>query len=170
MALSKRNLKALQDISKLLEVNPSWLYQLISFESGWKPNIKNPYSSAKGLIQFIDKTAQELGYKNSQELIDINPTIEQQLRSPVYHYLKKYAPFPTKQSLYMAVFYPKARTWNIDTPLPDFIQKVNPGIDTVRSYIDKVDKKKINIPLFLVSSLTLIILMVLNKSKIKLSH
>jgi hypothetical protein len=126
---------------KLIGVDKEWLWNLINFESGWNPKIKNPLSSARGLIQFMDSTAQELGYYNSQDLIDKNPTIESQLWGPVWKYLKQYMPFNTEQSLYMAIFYPKARTWSLDTEFPDSVKKVNPGIVTVGDYVNKVRKK-----------------------------
>lgn len=129
---------ALREVAKELEVKPEWLYNLINFESRWNPKAKNPVSSARGLIQFMDSSAKELGYSGSQDLIDKNPTVEQQLAGPVFQYLKKYSPFPTEQSLYMAVFYPKARSWDLTDPFPSRVTKVNPGIYVVGDYVNKV--------------------------------
>ncbi|MDD5549606.1 MAG: hypothetical protein PHI79_08450, partial [Sulfurovaceae bacterium] len=79
-------------------------------------------------------------------LITKNNTIESQLLFPVLQYLKKYMPFPTKQSLYMSVFYPAARNWLPGKEFPDNVKKVNPGITTVQSYIDKIERKTNNLP------------------------
>lgn len=122
-----------------LQVDPDDLYRLIDFESGWNPRAKNPYSSAMGLIQFTDSTAYDLGFKNSSDLVNKNPTITDQLPI-VKQYLMPFKPFYGKQSLYMAVFYPAARTWPLEKQFPSAVKAVNPGIDTVQSYIDKVDK------------------------------
>lgn len=140
--LNEKELDIFLKVAKSLEVNPDWLYNLIDFESGFNPKAKNPYSSAKGLIQFTDATAQSLGYTNSQELIDKNPDISSQLLFPVLQYLLRYKPFPTEQSLYLAVFYPKYRYSDPGTEFPDSIKAVNPGINSVQDYINLVKKKE----------------------------
>src|SRR4030066_1785167 len=129
------------DYCRSLSVNPEWLWNLISFESNWNPLAKNPYSSARGLIQFINSTAISLGYTSSDDLITKNPDVKSQLLFPVKAYLMAYSPFTTEQSLYMAVFYPKARKWSLSTEFPDNIKKVNPGIKTVGDYVNKVRLK-----------------------------
>ena len=152
MNLSGDTKKALQEIAGKLGVKYSWLWKLINFESRWNPQAKNPYSSARGLIQFIDSTARNLGYKNSLDLVTKHPTITSQLRTPVYNYLKQFKPFPTKQSLYMAVFYPKARKWHSKAVFPFRVMIANPGIFTVQDYINYVEgkgKNKLFIPLIL---------------------
>lgn len=128
-----------------LGVDRKWLYRLIKFESGFRPLVKNPYGSARGLIQFIDSTARGLGYEDSLDLVTTHPTIESQLLGPVYQYLNQFKPFPTEQSLFMAVFYPKARNWNPNTIFPEHVRRVNPGIVTVNDYVRKVKgiKKKV---------------------------
>jgi hypothetical protein len=134
-ALTPGERAALETVAGRLAVSPTWLYNLIQFESRWKPDIKNPLTSARGLIQFLDSTAQDLGYDDSLDLVRQNPTREAQLLGPVYSYLKRYAPFPTEQSLYMAVFYPKARNWPPNQPFPAKVQAVNPGIKTPMDYV-----------------------------------
>lgn len=134
--------KALKEVSQKLGIDEKWLNNLIKFESNWNPKAKNPYSSARGLIQFMDSTAKTMGYKNSSDLIAKHPTVESQLKGPVLKYLSQFKPFPTKQSLYMSVFYPKARYWSLSSTFPDTVQKVNPGIVTVYDYVRKVEKIK----------------------------
>lgn len=136
--------EAVNLVSKNLGIKPEWLRSLIKFESNWNPVAKNPYSSARGLIQFIDKTAVSLGYKNSLDLVIKNNTIVKQLLGPVYSYLSRYKPFPTEQSLYMSVFYPKARYWDKKAFFPLHVMFVNPGIFQVEDYIKKVKGIKSN--------------------------
>jgi hypothetical protein len=115
------------------------LYDLINFESGFNPQSKNINSSARGLIQFTDKTAISLGYKNSADLVSKNPTIIDQLPI-VERYLMQFMPFPSRQSLFMAVFYPAARTWPITAEFPQFVLDSNPGIRTIADYMKKTSK------------------------------
>jgi hypothetical protein len=132
---------ALQDIALKLKIDPSWLWSLISFESKANPAARNKITGARGLIQFLHSTARELGYKDADDLVKKHPTFDSQLKTPVYNYLKKYQPFPTKQSLYMAVFFPRARTWAPGTLFPSNVRRDNPGIDTVQDYINYVEGK-----------------------------
>lgn len=134
-------LKALSEVASSLGISRDDLYNLINFETAgtWNPAIKNKYSSARGLIQFTDATAKSLGYKDSLDLVTKNNSIEAQLYFPVLQYLSKFKPFPTKQSLYMSVFYPVAREWPVNKAFPDIVQKSNPGIKTVQDYINKVE-------------------------------
>lgn len=139
--LTQRESDILNMTADQIGVNAYDLYRLIDFESGWNPRAENPNSSARGLIQFIDSTAIDLGFRNSDDLVDKNPTITDQLPI-VKQYLSRFMPFYTKQQLYMSVFYPAARNWNSDKLFPSHVIAVNPGIDTVQSYIDRVDNKK----------------------------
>ena len=141
MKLTKRENKALSFISNQLGVKKSKLYALIKFESNFKPFAKNPNSSARGLIQFINSTARGLGYKNSLDLIKKNPTIEKQILGPVYKYLSNYKPFPHDQALFMSVFYPKARYWFEFWPFPKRVKKDNPGINNPYDYMTHIYKR-----------------------------
>lgn len=138
--LSQNQKKVFLDVCNRLGVSSDLLYRLIDYESGWQPLRKNPYSSARGLIQFIDDTAKWLGYKNSLDLVSKHPTIDSQL-GVVYEYLSRFAPFTNDQSLFMSVFYPEAREWNLDREFPLYVQNVNPGIRTVRDYMNFVYSK-----------------------------
>jgi hypothetical protein len=140
MALSSRENSALIAVAYNLNIPVDWLYNLIQFESGFNPKIKNRLSSARGLLQFIDSTARDLGYYDSLDLVNKNPSIESQLLGPVYHYLKKHFPFTNRQSLYMSVFYPSARLWPLNSKFPQNVVDKNPGIVTVGDYVRKVDK------------------------------
>jgi len=131
----------LNGIATRLGVSFGDLQSLINFESGFKPDAKNPYSSARGLIQFTDATARSLGFNDSLDLITKCPTVALQL-PVVEKYLKQFVPYTDKQSLYLAVFYPDYRKKPIETMFPEYVRAVNPGIDTVQDYIDLVDRKK----------------------------
>jgi hypothetical protein len=131
---------AINSVSSALNINRDWLNKLIEFESSWNPQATNPLSGARGLIQFTHTTARELGFADANALVRQYPDAVSQLLGPVYQYLNKYKPFPTAQSLYMAVFYPTARNWSPQTPFSNAIQALNPGIKTVQDYISKVEK------------------------------
>lgn len=138
MMLSTADRRALDQTAARLGVGSNKLKALIQFESRFNPTIKNPYSSARGLIQFVDSTARRLGYNSSADLVSKHPTVRSQLEGPVYAYLKQFKPFPTDQSLFMSVFYPKARLWPAGKQFSKAIQKVNPGIRTPGDYTKKV--------------------------------
>lgn len=139
-------------VAKSLGVPAVWLWNLIQHESGWNPLARAfyPYNKkavdagkeapkyARGLIQFIDSTAQGLGYTSADALVARNPDSKTQLMFPILSYLKKQMPFPTEQSLYLTVFYPKARNWPLNKSFPDSVTVSNPGIKTPLDYINKV--------------------------------
>jgi hypothetical protein len=99
-------------------------------------------------------------------LINKYPDFDSQMDNVVYPYLKQFMPYSTKQSLYMAVFFPAARFVNPTTTFREIYQKLypnpilqkdgtyktwegyyddflkgNPGIMSVNDYIQKVDLK-----------------------------
>ena len=123
-----------------LGVDVSWLVALISYESGFNPSAKNPSSSARGLIQWIDSRARELGYSSSADLVAKHPTIESQLLGPVVRDLSRYAPFPTFEKLVAAVFHP-ADVSDFDRPLSAAESAVNAGIRSVKDYADRIRKR-----------------------------
>jgi len=160
-SLSAHNQQVLNDVARQLRVaNPVWLRDMIYFETAGTFNPKQRNlggSSARGLIQFMDSTAQSMGYAGSQDLVDRHPTFESQMRGPVYEYLRPYSPFNKESDLYMAVFYPAARRYSTDTTFAaifkdrgappsgrgsyaEFI-KANPGILSPAHYVAKVKKK-----------------------------
>ena len=133
----------IREIASRLGVDPRWLDALINFETAgtYDPLAKNPTSSARGLIQVIDSTAQsEFGAADSLALVSTFPDFDSQMENVVWPYLAKYMPFSTKQSLYLAVFYPRYRFVDPLTPFPANVQAANPGITTPQDYIDYVDR------------------------------
>jgi len=132
-------IQPMQEVADRLGVPVQWLMNLIAFESGFNPRAANPNSTAKGIMQWVDARAQDMGYATSQALIDANPTFMDQL-SILERDLSRYKPFPDKQSFYMAVFYPAARYWDPDHEFPEHIQDLNSGIRTPADYTAYVDR------------------------------
>lgn len=139
--MNTKEMFLLSGVAQRLGVAYDDLVKLIEFESGFKPDAKNPYSSARGLIQFTDATAKSLGFADSLDLVTKCPTFETQL-PVVEKYLQQFKPFTNKQSLYLSVFYPDYRKRPVETAFPEYVRAVNPGIDTVQDYIDLVERKK----------------------------
>lgn len=133
--------RELKNLAQKLGVSPDSLYKLIDFESSWNPYAKNPRSGAMGLIQFTNTTSKGMGYRSAWDLVSKYPSIEAQLKYPVYTYLEKYKPFRNQQSLFLSVFYPKARNWPSNKLFPQVVRKYNPGINTPADYVSKVLKK-----------------------------
>ena len=87
---------------------PTWLATIVDFESGksWRTDIRNSYSGAVGLIQFLDSTARNLG-TTTNALAAMS--FAQQLE-----YVKKYfqsigvvGKIHSLNDMYLAVFAPK---------------------------------------------------------------
>lgn len=142
MTLSPLETKALAVAAKIINCDPAHLKAVIAFESGWNPLIKNPTSSARGLIQFMDKTARDLGYEGSDQLLTLHPTRESQLLGPVVRYFRSIgSSFPNLQSVAMGIFYPAYRYEPETKTFPEAVQRANPGIKTVADYMAKVRAK-----------------------------
>jgi len=117
-------------ICKEIGIKDEWLYAVIWFESRGNPKAVNKNSKATGIIQFMPKTAKNLG--TTTELL-YNMSVIKQLQY-VEKYLKKW---DTKYDLnsyldtYMAVFYPaalgKSRDYVIGTGK---IVEQNSSVDT----------------------------------------
>jgi len=128
----------------VIGVPPEWLDAIINFETAgtYSVTARNPYSGAMGLIQVTDTTARSVFHvENSAALSEQYPTFDSYMENVVVPYFRRYAPFPTKQSFYMSVFYPAYRNSPADTVFSEKVREVNPGIDTVQDYVDKVDRK-----------------------------
>lgn len=136
--------RIIRQVAQEVGTQPEWLDALIKFETAgtYDPKVKNPNSSARGLIQFIDSTAQsEFGMRDSLHLVNTYPTFKSQMENAVLPYLKKYAPLDTKQKLFMAVFYPAYMNTAPDTMFPERVRNANPGIDTPADYIAFVERR-----------------------------
>lgn len=137
-------------VAEQIGAEPEWLAALIAFESNFDPKAANPTSSAKGLIQFVDTTARGLGYADSADLVKQHPTFMSQMYGPVLEYLRDYAPYSSKQELYMAVFYPAARFWDPDERFAQWAIDANrrngeEWITTPADYVALVDGYAVNV-------------------------
>ena len=158
--MNKTTEDLLERIAIELGIEKRLLWALIQNESNWNPQAKNPYSTAKGLLQWIDMTAKEIGFNTSEELVNKLSTVEQQLQYAVLPYLKRRMPFNSPQSLFMSIFYPAARNWPDFKEFPAKVQAINPGIKTPADYIKKVYAKIAlryvpHIAILLVSTITI---------------
>ena len=114
-----------------LETDPNFLMAIMSFESGhsFSPKKKNPVSGATGLIQFMPKTAQNLG-TSIAKLVQM--TAEEQL-DVVAQYFKPFkGRMKTLEDAYMAVLFPKAVGKGADFVLfkkPSIQFNQNKGLD-----------------------------------------
>lgn len=96
-------------IADVLGFNVNWLMAVMAFESGrsFRADVRNPQSSATGLIQFMDATAKGLG-TTTQALAKMTP--EDQL-TYVFRYFenitKAFGPIRSLADCYMAVLWPK---------------------------------------------------------------
>lgn len=98
--------KKLQKVADALGVDKSALVKIMTRESRMDPKAVNPKSGASGLIQFMPKTAQQLG--TSVEAIRKMSAVEQ--LDYVYKYYKMVGVRPGMgvEDLYIATFMPAA--------------------------------------------------------------
>lgn len=140
MNLTESQEQLIFDLAQYLNTNTSWLRSLIYFESQFDPAAKNPYSGARGIIQFTNTTARDLGYLDADHLFRSHPTFESQITGPVKKYFDQFnKPLETKQKLYMSVFFPSYMYVDPYTEFPDYVKAGNPGIEKPIDYIRKVD-------------------------------
>jgi hypothetical protein len=121
-----------------LGIQVDWLLAVIQNESGGDPKIKNPKSSARGLIQFMDSTARGMGYNSSQDLVNRFPSFESQVEGPVVAYYRSYGPWASRDEFLGTAFYPAYRRGKLDVVLPADVRAANPGYNTLRDYARKV--------------------------------
>lgn len=114
------------EVARDMGVSPYDLANLIRAESGFDPTAQNmrvaPAHRPVGLIQFIPSTAARLGYTPAQ-ILAMAPV---QQMNVVRRYLLQFGPFPTKQALFLAVFYPAARYWPPTKLFPEKVWRANP--------------------------------------------
>jgi hypothetical protein len=134
------------EVAAQIGTDPVWLDRLISFESDYNPQAVNRGDpQAKGLIQFRNAAAQDLGYKDSAEIVRKYPDFEGQMRGPVKAYfnmrVKQYGRLNDEYKLYMAVFHPAYIGKPANTLLPADARAANPKIKTPADYVALLNKK-----------------------------
>ncbi|HMS52377.1 MAG TPA: transglycosylase SLT domain-containing protein [Chitinophagales bacterium] len=89
-----------------LTIEPDWIMAVIDSESEFHPTISNRNNSgAKGLIQFMDFTLRELGYKK----LPTNPINQLDLvKAYLFEATEKYGKINSVADLKIAILYPKA--------------------------------------------------------------
>lgn len=132
----KSNAQAFGDkviqIGSDLGILPQWLMIVMNNESGLSASIKNPTSSASGLIQFMEATAKNLG--TTTEKLRAMSNVEQ------LDYVKKYfAPYANRindvTDTYLAVFFPLALYKGEDYIFPKWASDANPIFDVNKDKI-----------------------------------
>lgn len=94
-------------ICDTLGMDPNHLMSAMAFETGetFSPSVKNPISTATGLIQFMEATAKGLG-TTTKKLAAM--TAEDQLRYVYEYFLPYKGRLKTLEDVYMAILLPSA--------------------------------------------------------------
>lgn len=122
------------DVASDIRMDPNYLMAAMAFETGetFSPSIRNPRSSATGLIQFMAATAKGLGTTTAR-LAEMS--VEEQL-AYVGKYFRPYrGRLKTLSDVYMAILWPRGIgkpesyvLWSKGTPA----YAVNRGLDANR--------------------------------------
>lgn len=139
--VSKEFADKVKQISSLLGIEPDWLMKVMYKETGgtFSPSIKNPTSSATGLIQFMAATAKSLG-TTVQALAKMSAVAQLDY---VYKYMKAYKPhLKSFAHTYLAVFYPAGLKKSDDWKFPNWVYLANKGLDLNKDKIVTVGEFK----------------------------
>lgn len=124
-----------REIGGNLNIDPSWLMAVMGFETGYSfsASVKNPGSSATGLIQFTSSTAKGLGTSTAQ----LSRMTDVQQLDWVEKYFNQYkGRINNLGDCYMAVFWPagigKPDAYVIATS-PSSVYNANAGLDINRN-------------------------------------
>lgn len=113
-------------IAEKLDTLPEYLMIVMNNESGLNSSIKNPTSTATGLIQFMEPTAKGLGTTTAALAAMTN--VDQ--LDYVYKYLKVYqSKFYEVSDVYLAVFFPQALYESDDWNFPLWAVRANKIFD-----------------------------------------
>lgn len=114
------------DIASKLDTIPHNLMVVMNNESGLRADIKNPTSSASGLIQFMEATAKGLG-TTTAELRKMSNVAQLDY---VYKYLKPFAgKLKSASDVYLSIFYPLALYKDDNWEFPEWAVKANKIFD-----------------------------------------
>ena len=126
--------KKVISIANSLFISPNWLMVVMNNETAGTMNssIKNPTSTATGLIQFMEATARTLGTSTAQLAAMRN--VEQ--LDYVKAYLKPYArKIKSVSDCYLAVFFPQALDMPNEWAFPKWASDANRIFDLNRNGI-----------------------------------
>lgn len=130
-----------QWIADQIDVNPDWLMAVMNKETGgtFSPSIKNPTSSASGLIQFMADTAKGLG--TTTAALRKMSAVDQ--LSYVYKYFKPFAgKLHSYADTYLAVFYPAGLNKSDSWKFPNWVYSANRGLDLNKDRIVTIGEFK----------------------------
>lgn len=116
--------------------DPAMLANVINFESRFDHRAVNPGSGATGLIQFMPRTAQELGTTTSA-LRGMSAVQQMEYVARYFELprIKSKGPFRTQLDTMMAIFYPEAVGRGATYPFSPTIAAQNHGITTAGAYL-----------------------------------
>lgn len=105
------------NISAEIGIDPDWLMACMHFESAgtFSPSVRNKYSGATGLIQFMPKTAIRLG-TTTDELAAMSAV--DQLEYVRRYFLPYKGRLKSLEDLYMAILWPRAIGKPVDAGVP----------------------------------------------------
>ncbi|PRY50391.1 hypothetical protein B0I27_109114 [Arcticibacter pallidicorallinus] len=111
--------------------NSDWLCDLMHVETAgtFRVDIKNQYSSATGLIQFLESTAIDLGTTTAKLRLMSNLTQLDYVRKYLKQKIAKHGKPLSYFDTYCLVFYPAWVRQPDSAKLPDSSYAVNKGID-----------------------------------------
>lgn len=127
-----------REIGQSLGIDPNWIMAVMGFETGYtfSPAIKNPRSSATGLIQFIESTARGLGTTTARLA---RMTAVEQLDFVEKYYQQYQGRIRNLGDAYLAVLWPLAIgrpdtyiMWQRDTGPYQAQYAANSGLDVNR--------------------------------------
>jgi hypothetical protein len=140
--ITASNLQKVIEVCKKLGINPDHLMMSMFKETAgtFSPSIKNPTSSATGLIQFMEKTAKQLGTTTAQLRA---MTFNDQMNFVYKYFLPYKGRLKNFYDVYLAIFFPAAIGKNDDWRFPNWVYRANRGLDTNKNgYITLGEWKK----------------------------
>lgn len=129
--VSKEFSEKVKAIAQKLGMVPDYIMAVMDFETGgtFSPSVKNPQSSATGLIQFMAATANGLGTSTANlakmSAIQQLDYVERYFQGVI----KQHGALQTLENTYLAVFYPAAIKYPLDWSFPQSVYNVNKVFD-----------------------------------------
>jgi hypothetical protein len=130
--ITPAQLDKVKKVSADLKIDPNWLLMAMFKETGgtFSPSIKNPTSSATGLIQFMESTAKSLGTSTAALR---KMTFIQQMDYVYKYFLPFKGRLKSFFDVYLAIFYPAAIGKPDSWIFPNWVYVANKGLDTNKS-------------------------------------
>ena len=139
----KAFVKAAQYIAPGEADAPTWLATIVDFESGktWRTNIRNAYSGAVGLIQFLESTAKNLG-TTTDALANMSFAAQLEYVKKYFQTIGVVGKIHSLNDMYLAVFAPKGVGMAPDAvlyPAGSAAVAQNPGLAGDKGFITVAD-------------------------------